>query len=134
MKDSHSKSPNMKKWYKDLENRYTDFPESVQILNLVSDLEKVRHFWNTDITSARNHLFRAIILIDYITEDPKWSGKLKEVRRLREVVGSLIENNRPLATPQETIKAALFLNSQAYSRLNQMEDKIFKSERTEKKL
>ena len=108
----------MKNWYKDLEKRYADFPEHIQILNMVSDLEKARSFWGNERASAVDHLYRAIILIDFIVDDPRWKEKLKEVLRLREVIGSLIEDSRPLASPKDTINAALLLNSRAYLTLH----------------
>jgi len=120
LKDRNIKRYRMKNWYKGLENRYADFPEPIQILNLASDLEKAKNFWKTDKTTAKNHLYRAIILIDYIAKDSRWRGKLRELLRLREVIGSLIESSQPLATLKDTVKAALLLNSQAYSRLNQL--------------
>ena len=119
MKDSNYKKHNMKVWYKDLEDRYADFPEQIQILNLVSDLKKAEHFWDIDKKTAVDHLYRSIILIDFIVKDHKWKGKLKEVLRLREVIGSLIEGSQPLADPEETIKAALLLSPGAYAALHQ---------------
>ena len=113
------KSATMKNWYKDLEDRYADFPEQVQILNLVSDLRKAEHFWDKDKKTAVDHLYLSIILVDFIVNDPKWKGKLKEVLRLREVIGSLIASSQPLATPEETTRAALLLHPGAYSTLYQ---------------
>lgn len=111
----------MKAWYKDLEDRYADFPEQVQILNLVSDLKKAAHFLDIDKKTVVNHLYRAIILIDFIVDDPKWKGKLREVLRLREAIGSLIEGSQPLATPEDIIRAALLLHPRAYSTVHQSE-------------
>ncbi|MFO7889298.1 MAG: hypothetical protein R6V04_03060 [bacterium] len=119
MKDRTAKNSPMKNWYRDLEDRYADFPEQVQILHMVSDLKKAEHFWDKDKNTAVHHLYLSIILIDFIVNDPKWKGKLKEVLRLREVIGSLIASSQPMATPEETIKAALLLHPEAYATLYQ---------------
>ena len=117
MQNSDSKEFDMKVWYKDLEKRYADFPQHIQILNVVSDLEKARNFWDRERACALDHLYRAIILIDFIVDDPRWKGMLKEVLRLREVMGSLIVGSQPLATLENTIRATLLLNRRAYSTL-----------------
>ncbi len=117
MQNSNRKKSDMKVWYKDLEKRYADFPQHIQILNVVSDLEKARSFWDRERVCALDHLYRAIILIDFIVDDPRWKGKLKEVLRLREVMGSLIVGSQPLATLENTIRATLLLNRRAYSTL-----------------
>ena len=61
-----------------------------------------------------NHLYRVIILLDYIIADLKWLGKLSECLRLREVIGSLIDGRQAYATYDQTIDAALLLDSIAY--------------------
>lgn len=113
-----SRKHDMRNWYRDLEDRYADFPEHIQILNIVSDLEKAKNLWETERSSAVNHLYRAIILIDFIVNDPRWKEKLKEVLRLREVIGSLIVNSQPMATLEDTITATLLLDVQAYATLH----------------
>ena len=107
----------MKNWYEDLEKRYGDFPADVQILNMVSDLQKAKKLFHKNRSSAINHLFRAIILLDYIIEDKKWRHKLAELLRLREVIGSVIYYDRPYANLAQLIQAALFLEPEAYRKL-----------------
>ena len=104
----------MKNWYKDLEKRYNTFPEHVQVLNMVSDLAKAKNLWSKNRESARNHLYRAIILLDYMTDDPKWRNKLRELLRIREVIGSLLVLPKPYGSLQHVHDAALQLNVKAY--------------------
>ena len=107
----------MKSWYKSLENRYADFPADIQILNLVSDLRKADNLITTQKTSAINHLFRAIIMVDNIIEDKKWRTKLKELLRLKEAIGSFIYYEQPLASLVQIVKAALLMEANAYKKL-----------------
>ena len=114
----------MKHWYSDLENRFGSFPESVQVLHLLSDLTKARNLLPISRKSAVNHYYRAIILLDYIVADPRWRGKLRELLRLREAIGSLCvadDGNgdkkqpvKPYGTPEQIIKCAAVLHPEAY--------------------
>lgn len=104
----------MKNWYKNLKSGFFSFSPSTQILHLVSDLNKAKHFSQSNPQTAANHLYRAIILLDYIIADPKWIAKLSECLRLREVIGSLIDGKQTFATYDQTIDAALLLHPIAY--------------------
>ena len=107
----------MKNWYKDLKDRFSTFPAHVQILNMVSDLNKAEDLYEKNRSSAINHLYRAIILLDYIIADQKWQGKLRELLRLREVIASLIVDKKPYANLNQTINVALQLEPTAYKTL-----------------
>jgi len=108
----------MKNWYNKLESRFASFPAPIQILNLVSDLKKAENLWTTNKQSSANHLYRAIILLDYIVADPKWKRKLNELLRLREVIGSIIVADQPFANLSQTITTALLLEPTAYRSIN----------------
>ncbi len=108
----------MKNWYKDSKDRFFTFPAHVQILNMVSDLKKAENLFETNRSTAINHLYRAIILLDYIIEDQKWKKKLKELLRLREVIASLIINKNPYANLNQAIEIALQLEPTAYKALH----------------
>ncbi len=104
----------MKNWYKELENRFAIFPAHIQLLNMVSDLKKAENLLQVNKQSAVNHLYRAIILLDYMVDDPKWNRKLRELLRLREVIGSLIFGDKPFANLPQAINAALLLEPGSY--------------------
>ena len=108
----------MKNWYKDLKTRFVDFDSHIQILHVVSDLKKANNLIELNRDSAVNHLYRAIILLDYIIYDPKWQGKLKECLRLRETIASIINGTILYATINQAINAALLLDVNAYKTLN----------------
>ena len=74
----------MREWYSGLEYRFESFSPDVQILHVVSDLTKARNLAKAANDTAENHLYRALILLDYIATDPKWTSKLRELLRLRE--------------------------------------------------
>lgn len=104
----------MNNWYKELKHRFASIPAHLQILNMVSDLKKAENLWTANRQSAINHLYRAIILLDYMVDDSKWNKKLRELLRLREVIGSLIVADKPFATLSQTITIALLLEPAAY--------------------
>ena len=105
----------MKKWYDELEHRFGSFRADVQILHVVSDLTKARNLTKAGKDTAENHLYRALILLDYIAADPKWTSKLRELLRLRETIASLIVASRPFATIDQAISATLLLEPKAYN-------------------
>ena len=106
----------MRDWYKNLEDRFSSFPSDVQIMNIMSDLNKAKNLKVT--SSSTNHLYRALILIDYLKKDLKWSPKLKELLRLREAICSLIAPVEPYATIEQIIKTCMLLDKNVYRRLS----------------
>jgi len=103
----------MKNWYNDLEARFSTFTGDVQILHMVSDLTKADNLKSVNINSSKNHLLRALILLNYIINNPKWQPKLRELLRLREAIGPLIVDN-PLGSTSQIISAALQIDFKAY--------------------
>ena len=102
-------------WYKSLENRYHTFPEASQVLNMISDLSKAKNLADENEIASKNHLFRALILLDYIVADPKWKPKLSEVLRFREVLCSLIDGRFPMGTLDQVIQTAKLMTPGAYN-------------------
>ena len=101
-------------WYKNLEDRFLTFGTEPQILHTVSDLLKANNLRDINVISSKNHLLRAIILLDYIITDPKWTSKLSELLRLREVIASVIVGTQPMATIDQIISTTLLLDRNAY--------------------
>ncbi len=106
----------MKDWYSGLEARYRHFPRDVQILNVVSDLEKAMRMHDVDLNASRNHLYRALILLQYMADDPKWRKALRELLRLKTCVASTLTDH-PFGSIEQIIQAALGLNPDAYQRM-----------------
>ena len=104
----------MKDGYKDLKDRFLAFPPEVQILHAVSDLTKAKHLAGVDRTKAVNHVYRAMILLDYIVEDLRWASKVGELLRLREAMGSWIFHAEPFAGLGELMAAAVLMEPAAY--------------------
>jgi hypothetical protein len=111
----------MKNWYNHLSTRYASFSEDVQILNMVSDLEKAKNLSFVDSKTAVNHLYRALILLDYMADDPKWKMKLRELLRLREAVASLIAPETSYGNIEQIIEAALQMVPKAYRLLHNIQ-------------
>jgi len=107
----------MKKGYENLKSRFSTFPPDVQILHTVSDLTKAEHLAAVDRVSATNHVYRAMILLDYIIQDPKWESKLGELLRLREAIGSSLFHSKPFVSIEQAISAALLMEPKAYRAL-----------------
>lgn len=107
----------MKNWYKGLESRFSKFDKEFQVLNIASDLQKAKNLQQQNAENAKNHLYRAIILLDYVIADPKWRGRLKELLRLREVIGGLICRTDSYGTLDMAIEAVIQLNCKAYRKL-----------------
>ena len=83
-------------------------------MNMVSDLEKAKNLSFIDSQTAVNHLYRALILLDYMSDDPKWKMKLRELLRLREAVASLTVPEVSYGSIEQIIRAALQLVPKAY--------------------
>ncbi|GBD92610.1 hypothetical protein BMS3Abin05_00182 [bacterium BMS3Abin05] len=112
----------MKNWYSDLKKRYDSFDEPTQILHVVSDLQKAKNLFEINKTSAVNHCYRALILLDYILADKKWKAKRGELLRLREAIGSLIVGQTPYATIEQILSATVQLNAKAYKTIRVFKD------------
>ncbi len=114
----------MKSWYENLKDRYASFSSVDQIGHMVSDLNKARCLQEGNPESAKNHLYRALILLDYIIDDPKWWAKQRELLRLRESIGSLIINKHPYGSVEHVILSACRMDVAAYKRFVQKNVKI----------
>ena len=104
----------MKNWYKNLKTRFYTFPAQTQVLHLVSDLNKAKNVLDLYPSTAKNHLYRAMILLDYMLQDPKWKMKTGELLRLREAMGSFLFHEKSYANMEQLINAALHLEPKAY--------------------
>lgn len=104
----------MKTWYLNLQPRFMQIPAHTQVLNLVSDLQKARNLTTIEHTASTNHLWRALILLDFIIADPKWHAKLKELLRLRETIASVIVAEKPYAALSQLIEITAQLEPRAY--------------------
>ena len=71
-------------------------------------------YWTYILPLRRNHLYRAMILLDYMIEDPKWKKKIGELLRLREAIGSFLFHEKSYANMEQLLIAALHLEPTAY--------------------
>ncbi len=113
----------MKNWYKNLKERYATFSTDMQIGNMVSDLNKAMNLKSVNPDSAKNHLYRSLILLDYIIADSKWVPKWRELLRLRESIGSLIVNQHPYGNIEQIMTATCLMDTEAYKRFRKKKKK-----------
>ena len=104
----------MKKGYEDLKTRFCTFPPDVQILHAVSDLLKAKHLADVDRNTAVKHVYRSMILLDYIVQDFRWTSKVRELLRLREAMGSWIFHAEPFTDLDGLIASTVLMESTAY--------------------
>ena len=109
----------MKNWYNELENRYATFPAHIQILNLVSDLNKAKNLADVNLSGFKNQIYRALVLLDFIISNPMWKSKLGELLRLREAIASLIASQRPYASIEQIINVTLQIEPKAFRSLRE---------------
>ena len=106
----------MRHWYENLKDRYLTFPKDVQVLNMASDLQKAINLEQVDAETSRNHLYRTLILMGYMIDDPKWRSGLKELLRFREAVCASVAGI-PYTDLATLNKTALMLDSGVWKKV-----------------
>ena len=61
----------MKNGYRDLKGRFLTLSADVQVLNMVSDLQKAERIQDVDVETSPNHVLRALILLEYMADGAK---------------------------------------------------------------
>ena len=105
-------------WHKTLQERFSTLPTFQQILMVANELNRAQNML-TIPQEYHNALERALELTDFISADKRWSTKLKELRRAREVMAMLYNNTEP----QSTIvlqKCFIQLDSKTWKYMNGM--------------
>ncbi|HGY56950.1 MAG TPA: hypothetical protein ENK44_14675 [Caldithrix abyssi] len=76
------------KWHKNLsEEKWFNRSRGQQVLMIANELNRAKNHIVTGRTDSVNECYeRAFELTDLTSSDPKWRGKLKELRRFREVL------------------------------------------------
>lgn len=79
------------KWHKNLsEEKWFAYPGDKQILMIANELNRAKNLMGMKNMSAVNLCYeRAFELTDLTSADPKWKGKIRELRRFREMLGQL---------------------------------------------
>ena len=68
--------------------KWSKFSLAQQLGHIGSEISRARHWEEKkDLTSRDNALERALELVDLTLEDRRWRLRLKEIVRLREVIG-----------------------------------------------
>ena len=78
----HHKNLTIEKW--------TKYTAGQQILMIGNELNRAKNLLQKDMLPEVSNCYeRAMELTDLISDDPKWRGRLKELRRFREVLSEL---------------------------------------------
>jgi len=107
----------MKIGYTKIYERFLTMPKTEQVLHIASELQRADHFADEGGETFRNHILRALALLDFLSDDERWQSALAEVRRLRESVASLIGGEKPYGSVRQVLKTSLQLDPGAYRRL-----------------
>ena len=81
-------------WHKSLRDRFPTLPTFQQIIMVANELNRAQNMISVPL-EYKNALERALELTDFLSADPRWSSKLKEVRRAREMMAMLYSNPQP---------------------------------------
>jgi hypothetical protein len=82
--------------------KWAKYSKAQQVILIANELNRASNLYEQDmIAEVKNCYERAFELTDMTGEDPKWRGKLKEMRRFRELLaalycepnGNAVENN-----------------------------------------
>ncbi len=83
-------------WHKNLTaEKWESYSRGQQILMIANELNRAKNFIANNQEEAVRHCYeRAFELTDLTSADSKWHGKLKELRRFRELLAELYFSER----------------------------------------
>ncbi len=84
-------------WHKTMQDRFPSLPPYQQILLVANELNRAQNMLGVP-KEYFNALERALELTDFISADRRWSHKLGELRRVREMMAMLYDNPAPSPT------------------------------------
>ena len=67
-----------------VQERWRQFNLFEQLGNVGSEVHRAAQWKNKDEELSRNSLYRALELLDFTIQDPRWKKGLKELARVRE--------------------------------------------------
>ncbi len=104
-------------WHKTLKDRFTTLPTFQQMIMVANELNRAQNM-KTVPNEYKNALERALELTDFMSADPRWRPKLKELRRGREVMAALYKN--PVCQDTSVLQRCLLqLDSSAWRYMHQ---------------
>ncbi|MBN1466112.1 hypothetical protein JXA02_10140 [candidate division KSB1 bacterium] len=81
-------------WHKTLKERFSSLPTHQQVLMVANELNRAQNMIQTPL-EYKNALERALELTDFISADPRWAKRLREIRRAREMMAMFYHRPRP---------------------------------------
>ncbi|MEA3296033.1 MAG: hypothetical protein U9Q27_02760 [Patescibacteria group bacterium] len=102
----------MKIWHRNLRNKFKKYSTENQLLMICNELNRANN--NLEIEKEyKNSLERSLELFYFLIEDEKWSGRLKEILRARDLVAALYIKDKQIKT-EFLQKQIIMLNSNAW--------------------
>ncbi|MBN1560793.1 hypothetical protein JW998_11120 [candidate division KSB1 bacterium] len=105
-------------WHKTLRDRFSLLPTYQQVLMVANELNRAQNMIEAPL-EYKNALERALELTDFISADGRWSKRLREIRRAREVMAMFYHHPRPQDT-RILQKCFIQLDSGAWRYINGM--------------
>lgn len=102
----------MKIWHKSLKNKFKKYSAENQLLMICNELNRANNNFEIE-KEYKNSLERSLELFYFLIEDEKWSGRLKEILRARDLVATLYVKDQKYKT-EFLQKQIIMLNSNAW--------------------
>ena len=84
-------------WHKTLLDRFSLLPTYQQVIMVANELNRAQNMIKMPL-EYKNALERALELTDFISDDRRWSKKLREIRRAREMMAMFYDHPQPQDT------------------------------------
>lgn len=95
--------------HKDLAaGRWYELSLAEQLGNIGSEISRAKKWQDKDKTLSQNAFVRAFELLDLTLSDKRWSKRLKELTRVRELFGDLFTGGKEYQTTFEDLDRYFF--------------------------
>jgi hypothetical protein len=100
--------------------KWSTYSIGQQILMIANELNRAGNWIEKGQNFETNMCYeRAFELIDLTKEDVRWKGHLRELCRMREILGELyIQNSKDIILNKSAYDALISMSSEAYNLLN----------------
>jgi len=101
-------------------NKWVTYSKGQQILLIANELNRAKNWIVKEENKEVNFAYeRAFELIDLAVEDPKWGVGIKELLRLREIIGMLfLESKLDFQLNNLCYTSLIALSSESYNLMN----------------
>jgi len=86
------------------QGKWFDFSFAEQMANIGSEISRAKNWQNKDKKQFKNALFRALELVFLTAKDKRWRKRLKEILRLKEVIGDILYGGKEYKSNLEDLE------------------------------